>query len=258
MESEKRQIISGLIIINFICLAVILKFISLNNKKNKLNSILKTNLDILSKQINYQRKYWSEDLRNHEEIKRLWHDMKNHLNIITALYENGDYYEFKNYLNSLNNEILRVQRKSITNNKILDALLRGKVELCKENDIDINLNIYIKENLPIENIDVCVIYSNLIDNAIEACNRIDDGSEKYIIVSSKSNKYYLYIEVENSISFYEEFDKKNNGFRTKKKDKKNHGIGLESIKKSIEKYDGQIKFYYDDKRFNVAILIKMR
>lgn len=258
MESEKRQIIITLIIINFICFGVILKFILLTNKKNKLNSILKTNLDILSKQIKYQKDCWNEDLKNQSEIKMLWHDMKNHINVIDALYENGDYYEFKNYINSLDYEILKAQRKVITKNKVLDAIFRRKKELCKKSNIKIDFNIHINERLPIEEIDICVIYGNLIDNAIEACNRINDESNKYIIVNSKSTKYYLYIEVENSIGPYEILNRKDRFFKTKKDDKKNHGFGLECIRKSVEKYDGQIKLSYDEKNFNIAILIKMR
>ena len=103
-------------------------------------------------------------------------------------------------------------------------------------------------------IDISSIFSNLIDNAIEACNKINENNiNKYITIKSTFIKGYYVVRCENSKS--NELIIKNNKILTSKKDKFLHGIGLESIKSSIKKYNGELKIKDSESKFIATIHI---
>ena len=103
-------------------------------------------------------------------------------------------------------------------------------------------------------IDISSIFSNLVDNAIEACNKIDDDTiEKYIIIKGILIKGYYVVRCENSKS--NTLIIRNNKIITSKKDKFLHGIGIDSIKSSIKKYNGELKIKDSDNKFVATIHI---
>ncbi len=212
--------------------------------------------DILNEQIKNQYNHYIELEKYYSEIFRIKHDINNHNNIISVLLQNGDYDELKNYMDKYNNNMVNLENEVlICKNKIIDAICLSKRSICKESDIKISFNIMVPEIINIDDLDLCAIYGNILDNAIESCNRITDYSkEKFIEIKSNISKGYLTIKLINSkcgISI-----KKNNKFITLKQDKKNHGIGLQSVQKSIDKYSGQIVLKDEGEVFTTCIIVK--
>ena len=101
-------------------------------------------------------------------------------------------------------------------------------------------------------IDVCSIFSNILDNAIEACNKIKND-EKYIKIRGTFVKSYYVIRCENSK--VNKIKIKNNRIISSKKDKFIHGIGLKSVKSSLKKYDGELEIEDFEDKFLVQIYI---
>ena len=122
-----------------------------------------------------------------------------------------------------------------------------------ENNIDFNVGIDFRKCDFIEMIDISSIFSNLIDNAIEACNKIDDNIEKYITIKSTFIKGYYVVRCENSKT--NKVIIKNSKIFTSKKDKFLHGIGIDSIKSSIKKYNGELKIKDSESKFIATIHI---
>jgi sensor histidine kinase regulating citrate/malate metabolism len=102
--------------------------------------------------------------------------------------------------------------------------------------------------------DVCTIFSNIIDNAIEACDKIDSSNIlKTIKIESKYIDNFCIILIENTK--INEIIQKRNLFVTSKKNPYVHGIGLKNIKKTVKKYLGEVVINYSENKFIVKIMI---
>lgn len=214
--------------------------------------------DILNKQIKNQYNHYIELEKYYSEIFRIKHDINNHNNIISVLLQNGEYNKLKNYMDKYNKNIINLENEVlICKNKIIDAICLSKRSICKEKGINIKFDIKVPEVINIDDLDLCIIYGNILDNAIEACNRIaDQNKEKFIDIKSNIVKGYLTIKIVNSkdrVSI-----KRNGKFITLKKDKKNHGIGLYSVQKSVDKYNGQVILKDKEEVFTTCIIVKCK
>lgn len=252
---QKYDITINVIIFCLLQLIVLTILIIRYKEKRRKNEMLKKDIELLNNQFKYQFDHY-ENLKTHqEEVRILWHDMKNHVNILIGLLEANNNEELGKYLYKLNRQITKANSNLITKNKIIDAILSSKIELCKNKNIELNIDAKLPENIGIQDIDICIILGNLIDNAIEACDRIEND-KRYINLSIGTKNNYVYIKIENSKN--NTISKHGGNILTSKEDKVNHGLGIKSINKSLEKYDGSIKFNYDDDKFEVFITMKKR
>lgn len=179
---------------------------------------------------------------------RLKHDMKNKLNILYSLANNARNEEIKDYIVKLGNEQLNHKDLVHSGNEIIDMTLNYK--LYKVNQDVLTLDILVPENLEIDPFDLTTILGNVLDNAIEGMNL---SQEPELIINIKYSKGMLLIKVVNS------FDgiviKENNKYKTRKEDKLAHGIGLESIKMLVNKYDGLVNLEHDNQYFKIEIVL---
>ncbi|MGL5507031.1 MAG: sensor histidine kinase, partial [Paraclostridium sp.] len=252
---QKYDITINVIIFCLLQLIVLTILIIRYKEKRRKNEILEKDIELINNQFKYQFNHY-ENLKTHqEEVRILWHDMKNHVNILIGLLEANNNEELGKYLYKLNRQITKANSNLITKNKIIDAILSSKIELCKNKNIELNIDAKLPEDIGIQDIDVCIILGNLIDNAIEACDRIEND-KRYINLSIGTKNNYVYIKIENSKN--NTISKHGGNILTSKEDKVNHGLGIKSINKSLEKYDGSIKFNYDDDTFEVFITMKKR
>ncbi|HBG0085684.1 TPA: GHKL domain-containing protein, partial [Clostridioides difficile] len=127
-----------------------------------------------------------------EKMRQVYHDMNNHMKNIKSLKNSSE--DVNKYINSIEDEVKNTKNIYNTGNVLLDIILYEKSRLCMENNIDFNVGIDFSKCEFIEMIDVSSIFSNLIDNAIEACSNIDDNNiEKYITIKSTFIKGYYII-----------------------------------------------------------------
>lgn len=212
-------------------------------------------LKILERQLNYQKKYYEKVMDNYDEAKKAFHDMNNHIIVIKYFLENKDYNNMNEYIKSLSKKIVTNNDKNICKNKIINAICVEKSDICKSEEINISFDIVINKELNIDDLDLCIIVGNLIDNAIEACEKINNKKiQKVIQVSSRVYLNQIYIKVINSKN--NKLKKHNCKFLTSKKDKKNHGIGLENVKESVYKNDGEIEIKDSKNTFEVSLYMK--
>ena len=97
----------------------------------------------------------------------------------------------------------------------------------------------IEDSIQINPLDLCIIFGNALDNAIDACAKCKNDEEKIINIHSSLTNGFLFIKIENPIATDVKIT--NNSITTTKKDKNSHGIGLQSIRTSIQKYYGEMK-----------------
>lgn len=239
--------ILGIILINIACYYMVVRL-------SKANSI-KIEHEILLAESNY-RKHYAENAKNqYEEIRRIRHDMKQSYNVISQFVADEHYDKLKEYLLQMNNLINSISSAITTNNDVVNAILNTKLSTAKSNGIKTLCNtikdMHIKQ---IEEIDLCHLIGNLLDNAIEAAVKCTNDHTKYIEISITEHKNIFMIKVKNS---YVQ-GTLNPKFKTSKLNKINHGFGIKTIKKIANKYNGFADFYTEDDLFccNVMIPIK--
>lgn len=238
-------LISFLILLSSISLLIIIYKIIISNK-------FKIENEFMKEKINLEYRYYKKIEENQEKIKRIYHDINNHMICISNLSNEKD---VKEYVKSLDLNIGYINFNF--GNKILDIIISEKYQLCKDKGIRFDIVADFSKLDFIDMMDLCVIFSNALDNAIEACDKIlDDSKDKYISVNVTYINSFCFIKIENSK--INEINIKNNNFITNKKDKFMHGIGLKNIKDTVYKYNGEIKIEFDDDKFVIKFIFSLK
>lgn len=190
---------------------------------------------------------------NSEELRRFRHDVKNHLGTIENMVREGKTDYALEYLSKLSNSLKSTTNYSDSGNVPIDCILNYKFAQAYDKGISVITNIAVPPNLEYDYDDVITIIGNLIDNAVEACNKLDKN--KYIRFTMKYDKGALFITILNS--FDGKVHKNYNGYQSTKLDSSVHGIGLRSVKMTVEKYDGELFIQNNNKEFLAEVLLPM-
>ncbi|WP_326908940.1 sensor histidine kinase [Sedimentibacter sp. MB31-C6] len=208
---------------------------------------------LLKQKSELEHKHYNILKENYDNIKIIEHDMKKHLLLLNEYAKHGRNKEIINYTSSIIDDIKYSTFKQISYNKALDVILYEKIQSAKNNKIAISIN---SQNVKfdfIEDIDICIIFSNILDNAIESCEK-SLNKEIQLNIFMVNNKI-ITIEMENSCDVKPIII--NEELVTNKSNKENHGFGMKSVKKTIKKYNGQVIYLYNDleKKFITNISI---
>lgn len=211
---------------------------------------LKLEYELINERIKTNHKSYENINEIHDKLKYIYHDLKNHMTCIKS-YDTKE--EMISYINNLEYQITDFENFRCTGNKTLDIILGEKIYLCKKYNIEFEDNINISKLRFIQNTDICGIFANALDNAIEACICIDDEIEKRIEVKATYINGFSIIKFINSKA--NEINFIDDRIQTSKDDNKIHGIGLASIKYIVSKYDGETIVNYSDNEFILKIMI---
>jgi len=178
-----------------------------------------------------------EEVKNIYMTMRGWrHDYHNHLQKLKAHISMNQIAEAKSYLNELEIDLDQVNQLVESGNINLDAILNSKISYALNNQIEMNFKANVPQKLTISDIDLCVLIGNLIDNAVEACEKIKEGHPKFIRIYIGVFKKQLYISISNATN--ELIKKLDEEYITTKRG--NHGHGLKRINHIVSKYGGYI------------------
>ena len=188
-----------------------------------------------------------------DKMKAYRHDVKLHLATLKDFTAGNKSEEATAYINSLLGSINEGEIFSDTGNIAFDSIINFKLKDVLQDNIDLQIKIFVPPQLNIEVADVVTILGNLLDNAFDAIADIEDKIIKLTVEASKGN---LFIKVDNTfdgvVKYADSEGKKN---ITTKKSGDNHGYGLKNVRKSVEKYNGHIDITCEDNVFSVAILM---
>ncbi len=207
---------------------------------------------ILEKQVNEQVDYYKKIDKIDKDLRDFRHDYKNHMICVQSLIEAKEYDEATEYLEGITLHKTILSRGFSSGNSIADVLLSDKSEWAEKVGAEIQFEGVIYENIPPA--DLCTILSNAIDNAIEACEKIQSNEQKIISVKCSYIKRIQFIDITNPVS--EDVKITNNVVETSKVDKNIHGIGLYNIRRTVMKYDGEFDISCKDKTFAMSIAFK--
>ena len=187
---------------------------------------------------------------NEEQVRRIRHDLKNHLEVIQSLCEEGNLDELKKYTQQLNKENILAGGDILTGNKIADIILRSKSKLAEEQGIRFTFTGALDTLEKVDAPDICGLLSNAYDNALEACQGVQDA---YIHTEVQTTRNYTVIYISNSTR--EKVRIRNNSLATTKADKHTHGYGTSIMKRIAHKYNGSCTFHYEENVFRVKIVL---
>lgn len=229
-------ILSVLLIFSNISILTIMNNIIKENK-------LKIENEKIREKIDMQYNYYLSLKKEQDKVAKFRHDIKNHLLCIKNLNTTKESNE---YIEKINLEINQNIVDFNTGNAIVDVIFYEKSIICIDKKIEYKFDVDYSKCEFIDVIDTCSIFSNLLDNAIEACDKIDEG-KKFIEIKGHIANGFFVIKCENTkvndVLYIGE------NIITDKEDKEFHGIGIKSIRESFEKYGGDINIEVLDNKF---------
>lgn len=207
-------------------------------------------MQLMNSQNEMLEKNYHEMLLLYQKRDRIFHDMKNHLSVLSLLIADRNLDRAEEYIKKVNAPILELEHKKYTGNRIVDIILNDKIEKAHNNNIKFIINAHdIKEGI-IQDIDWCAILANILDNAIEACIKVQND-EKWIEMSISQNDCSTIINVTNIYNGEIKISK--DKLESTKKNKILHGIGMESVKTAVNKYNGIFEYNWEADIFYIYI-----
>lgn len=257
-ESFSRFFVEKSVWSSFIALLIMLSInILMFNTYLRLseNFVLKRNNLVFKQAIDLYEIHMQEKENSMKNYQRAKHDMKHHLICLKEMLQKKQYPELNVYLeNLLVDGLFANMFVADTDNSVIDAIVNYKYAMAQNNNIDFELNLQIPTSLPFDNSDLCIILGNALDNAIEANKRTDSKESRFIKLWMRMDNKNLIIIIEN---YFDGNIRKNRQGKilSVKEDTENHGIGMYSIQKSVEKYHGYMAEKYEGNIFRLEIIL---
>lgn len=231
----------GIIIVNTVCFYMTIAL----SKSNRETMSLK----ILEQQQEQRTQYAESIRKQYEEIRQIRHDVKQNFAVINALLEEQKPVEAKKFVEKCTNTLSKLDIVMDVGNDFVNAILNSKLNLAKEKGINIICSSS-NDVAGVEDIDLCILLGNMLDNAIEASEKSEEKSIEASILSDDST---LFIKVVNTVD--KPVLQHNPDLRTIKSDKNLHGYGIKTIISVAEKYNGYVDFYEEDKQFCCSVTL---
>ncbi|MBQ9314650.1 MAG: GHKL domain-containing protein [Clostridia bacterium] len=206
---------------------------------------------VTSRQLKTQIEYYNVLNDKTRDLRVFKHNFKNTLIVLETHLKNNDLESAKKFINKSNNQLDYLNTFN-TGSYILDALLFEKRRIANLYNIELEFSGSINQEI-IDDIDLCIIFGNSIDNAIEACQKLNNEIQQIINIKIRHLNNLVNIIITNPT--LEHINTQENIMSTTKSDVTNHGFGLESIYNIVEKYSGDAGIYYKDNLFTLNIVI---
>ncbi len=182
-------------------------------------------------------------------VNQHYHDMKHQINVLANM-ENDE--KRRGILSEMENDIAMYDAVIRTGNTYLDTVLTEKKLICHSKKIQMSCIVDGRQLEFIDELDLYTLMGNALDNAIEANEKIEDESKRWISVQIQNKKGIILAEIINP--FGGQLNPKGDLFETTKSDKVSHGFGINSIKNIVEKYNGQLIIKTENNKFLLRII----
>lgn len=190
-------------------------------------------------ELKMKNEYYMQKMDAEERIKEVYHDLKNYFLLS----------DHEKVSEELRKKLTLYEQFYKTGNDFLDIILAEKIRKAYEVGIQMECHVDFSKGGFIAPLDVSTIFGNLLDNALEATQKIEE-EEKYIWISVSVKRQLLVLVIKNNMS-----GSCNGILVTDKWNSSYHGYGLKNVRKSVKAYDGEMKIDVGGKEFKVSIVI---
>ncbi|MDY2588695.1 MAG: GHKL domain-containing protein [Agathobacter sp.] len=196
-------------------------------------------------------------LQSADNLRKWKHDYNNHLIAMQALIEKGAFDQLQKYIIHQKENLPQTFTTINCGHPIIDAILTNKYVTAKDLNIKFKYSVILPEHFPINDIELTGILGNLLDNAIEACQKVNyTSTSPYIEVSIRPRRNMLHFFIKNSSTGNYLYNKAGQ-LKTTKSEKEHHGNGIANVVSLIEKHSGFYKIMAEPEWFSVNIYIPL-
>ena len=190
-------------------------------------------------------------------IRELKHEMRGHLTNIKGLARSGEYASLEDYIAKMDDSISGFALTLQTGNPVTDVIVNDTRRRCLDLGVRFQAEFHYPDPGAYDAFDVGIILQNLLQNAVEACGKVDEG-ERFIALAGKRRGRFFLIEVKNSFAGEVVFGRDGLPVTTKQEDASMHGIGLANVRREAEKYMGELELKAVQREFSAAVLLQER
>lgn len=247
-KSMLKESVLCMIIMLFINLIIFKLYILLADEME-----LRRYNSVYTQQLELCNKHFQEKEIAILEYRKAKHDIKQHHSLLLMMLNEKNYEMAKEYLSDLVEESKNYNISICnTDNLVVDAIINAKYSLMKLLEIECTVDIHIPTEWSFVNADISILLGNSIDNAIEAADKVEKDKNVKIYMAYEKN--ILLITIINTYTGKLIKDKQG-VIKTSKNDKNNHGFGLESIRKIVEKYHGSVVIEDNHNQFALKMML---
>lgn len=212
------------------------------------NRNLKYRLEMYEQQAKINYDYYAKQMESNKKAMAVIHDIRKHIRVMNELKQSEASSQLEGYTEVFEEMIEPLMIKQYSDSAILNIIINDKIDYCQKNSILFEVDIQPVSLGFMEPIDVTTIFGNILDNAIEACEK---AQEKKIILKICPYNEMIYVQLSNTYVGNVQWNHEN---RPKTQKGEGHGIGLENVDNTLHKYDGSMEFSAEDGWFTVEIM----
>ncbi len=189
-------------------------------------------------------------------IRQLKHEMRGHMTNIKVLAGQGEYASLEDYIARMDESIGGFELALQTGNPVTDVIVND----IRRRSLDLGIRFQVDFHYRppgFDAFDVGIILQNLLQNAVEACEKVEEG-ERFIVLTGKRKGRFFLIEVKNSFTGEVVFGQDGLPVTTKQEDAPMHGIGLANVRREAERYMGELELKVVQQEFSAAVLLQER
>jgi sensor histidine kinase regulating citrate/malate metabolism len=200
------------------------------------------------KQITIQKEYYDALSAQMMEIRGIKHDLRHFIGVIMRLSEEGKHEELKRFLGEYSKETETDPLPFFCENVAVNSILGYYSLKAKKGGIPFTCTCRIPKQISVSEIDLCIVLGNALENAVEACSRLENPKTGFVSVEVGIVNRRLLIKIENA---YNGHIKLSDGKYLSVKKGKTGGIGIQNIRKVVEAYEGYHKIKHNGKVFTL-------
>ncbi|MDR2108855.1 MAG: GHKL domain-containing protein [Coriobacteriales bacterium] len=216
---------------------------------------LEAEITLVNRNLEMQRTLYEKLTTSSDGIRKLRHDMRHQLSAIKGMVEEGELAEAKEYIDTLYGAIPSISNRILCDNFAVNALAVHYLDIAEAADIQCDLRLVVPRKVGrILDIDLCVIIGNLMENAIEACEYVEEH-KRFIKLSTTVDKTRFTLVMDNS--FDGQLKVRRGEFYSRKRGLQGRGIGMQSVRAEVLKYDGAMKYEAENEIFKTSLYVKL-
>jgi hypothetical protein len=214
---------------------------------------LELEVDTMNRSLDMQRTLYNRLSQSTEEVRALRHDLRHQLSAIRGYLQKGNVDGALGYVDAISGNIPEIADKLLCDNFAVNAVAVHYLNVATENHIQTDLRLVVPEDLGrIPSNDMSIIVGNLFENAIEACEFVEE-ERRFIRMSSKVTRRLLTLVIDNS--FDGTYTERGGEFYSRKREGK--GVGISSVRAVVQRYGGSLKYEVANGVFMTSLYVKM-
>ena len=201
-----------------------------------------------------KEEYYRSLEEQQESVRKMRHDMNNHFQAIKGCLDQGDAGGAREYLEQFTSSMPSGSGKMFCTDRALNAVINSRFEKLKNLGADVHFNLDVDCIIEVTSMDMCTIFSNALDNAIEAVEKIPEPDRRKVILKARNKKGYFSLQITNTKRNPIQSD---NGNIVTDKKEEGHGYGIGNIREIVERYNGNMEVSYTENEFILFLYMSL-